>query len=77
MRQEWSHWQDPQSQRLYHKEESKVREYKRMWYDYDCDEYQIVNEIPPTAVPVDVTSSGFTWRVKPHHNNWRREAATT
>jgi hypothetical protein len=72
MRQEWSHWQDPQTQRLYHKDEGEIREYKRMWYDYDCDDYQIVNKIPQTAVPVDVSSSGFTWRVSPHHNNWRR-----
>jgi hypothetical protein len=70
MRQAWHFWQDPSTNKLYHQIENEIREYRRLWYDYDCDEYTITNNIPRNAVPVDVEDNGVTWRVKAHHNTW-------
>jgi hypothetical protein len=73
LRQEWTHWHDPHTQKLYHQIEGEIRAHPKLWYDYDCDKYQLVYHIPPSAVPVDVIVNGITWRINPHHNTWIRQ----
>jgi hypothetical protein len=70
IRPNWSHWQDQQSKRLYHRVENQIREHHKLWYDYNQDEYQVIPQMPTTTVPVDVEDSGIIWRVKPHYNTW-------
>jgi hypothetical protein len=70
MRRAWSYWHDPLNQRLYSRTKTEIREHMRLWYDYDIDEYQVIPQMPQSAIPVDVEDNGVTWRVNPHHNTW-------
>lgn len=77
MRQEWQHWQDPNTKTLYHVNARGIRQHNRLWVDYDRKDYQGVQSLPSTTVPVDVEDNGATWRVRPHYNRWTTETQTT
>jgi hypothetical protein len=76
IRRAWRYWQHPRNKKLYHRSEGVIREHHKLWYDYDIDEYEVVNHIPQNAVPVDVVPNGFTLRVTPHNNTVAREETT-
>jgi ribonuclease HI len=57
-----------QTKELYQLTEEGITQHPRMWHDYDEDG-QPVNQIPSTAIPIDVTKGQHTLRLQPYLNN--------
>lgn len=66
-RKRWKFWYDRNKDELYQETEEGFTQHKKLWHDFD-EEGQRIQDLPRSAIPVDVTKGEYTWRLQPYFN---------
>jgi hypothetical protein len=72
MRKQWRFWYDIDQETLYQYTSDGLSKHSRMWYEIG----QIVENLPSSAIPVEVTRGTNAWRLRPYHSERMTNTAT-